>query len=379
MAGHFDFLHIKKQSAGSPNELSFDVLDAARDQLDSKKTRAGRPIATPIGGQASYHGVVDSSTLSSAPEVAKRKKARRASAVRVGFVVAIAVIAALAGAGYYGWTLYQARVDYESRFALMISHLSDVDAQIVSIDQMMAGPVTATTQEERALQEKAVPDLLNRLERTRAEAAELSSSATRSEDEVALGLVGTTIDGREDMLVAADASLKLVDTFENDNSDATTLWARVIEADQIAREATELSNRASTEEAVEAASTQTRKAIDEFQAVLYAFQDTDDDLGKVDFSAQRKYLEKRIEALEHAVATGDALLAGDRDAAKRENDAYNAADKEAAKLAEELPPTLESQVRSLFTDELAALRSDYYAARSTVSEADADIRAYAGM
>ena len=78
MSGHFDFLHVKKNSAGSPNELSFDVLDAARSQLDGKKSRTSRGSLSTSPKQGSYHGVGSGSTLSAVPEVERRKKLLRA-------------------------------------------------------------------------------------------------------------------------------------------------------------------------------------------------------------------------------------------------------------------------------------------------------------
>lgn len=378
MPGHFDFLHVKKNSAGSPNELSLDVLDAARSQLDGNKSRRSRGALSAGPNQGSYHGVGGSSTLSAVPEVERRKKARRANAVRLGVLVGLLLVVAGGAIGYYGWTNYQARVDYESRFDFMLNHLSNIDAQIVEIDQIMAGSVVATGAETRSRLEREIPEMLKKLEASREEAQSLESRATRDEDEVALSRVSATIDGREDMLIAASSSLKLVDTLENDSSEATKLWARVIEADQMAREATSAANKAASEEAIESAKQQTQQALAEFSEAKELLAGANSDLSRADFSKQQRYLGKRIESLEHAVATADALLAGDKDKASRENDAYNEADKDAASLAEELPLTLENQVRSLFTDELASLRADYFEARDRVSEADADIREYAG-
>ena len=378
MSGHFDFLHVKKNSAGSPNELSFDVLDAARSQLDGKKSRTSRGSLSTSPKQGSYHGVGSGSTLSAVPEVERRKKARRSNAIRAGVVVGLLLVAAVGVVGYYGWTNYQARVDYTSRFDFMLNHLSNIDGQIIEIDQIMAGSVAATGKDTRARLEREIPEMLNKLETSRAEAQSLSARAMGDEDEAALSLVNSTIDGREDMLIAASSSLKLVDTLENDSSEATRLWARVIEADQIAREAAVSANKATSEDAIESAKRQTQQALAEFSETKELLASANSDLSRADFSKQQKYLSKRIESLEHAVATADALLEGDKDKAKQENDAYNQADEDAAVLAEELPPTLENQVRSLFTDELAVLRADYFEARDRVSEADADIRKYAG-
>ena len=70
------------------------------------------------------------------------------------------------------------------------------------------------------------------------------------------------------------------------------------------------------------------------------------------------------------------LVAGDREQATANNNAYNEADEEAARLAQDLPLLIDDQVRSAFEKEIAPHAKSYNEARDYVSEADADIRAY---
>ena len=59
MAGIGDHIHVKKNTAGSSNELSFDVLDAARNGLDTKGRKAPRPQALQKPSKGDYHGVAE--------------------------------------------------------------------------------------------------------------------------------------------------------------------------------------------------------------------------------------------------------------------------------------------------------------------------------
>lgn len=88
------------------------------------------------------------------------------------------------------------------------------------------------------------------------------------------------------------------------------------------------------------------------------------------------YLNARVEALRHAVKTGDALLAMDRETAQAENDAYNEADARAAELAESLPPTVEDAIRSSYDETIAVYVSKYQSSRDQAISSDAYVRSY---
>ena len=76
MAGPFDHLHIKGRTAGTSNELSFDVLDAVRSEPSQKKARSVFIPSGPRQSQGSYTGVAGTSTLSAVPEVERRHLVR---------------------------------------------------------------------------------------------------------------------------------------------------------------------------------------------------------------------------------------------------------------------------------------------------------------
>ena len=131
-----------------------------------------------------------------------------------------------------------------------------------------------------------------------------------------------------------------------------------------------------TEEETRAARDQTQDALDQFNSSLAEMQAIVDRHVGINLGNQMAYLNARVEALQHAVKTGDALLAMDRETAQAENDAYNEADARAAELAESLPPTVEDAIRSSYDETIAVYVSKYQSSRDQAISSDAYVRSY---
>ena len=376
MPGSFDFLHIKRHTAGSSNELSFDVLDAARSQLDDNSKKSSRTAKTPSASRGSYHGVAGTSTLSAIPEVERRKKLRRTRAIRARVIIALVVVVALGAIGFAGYSFYQSKVDFSDRYNALVSDLSTIDEELVKVDAVMVDPLAANMYEKRVEAKKKLDWIAQKLDAVSDTTEKTIPYAMGDKDTVALTQMGNAIEGRKDMLAAAKSAFEGADQFDQELDISKKAWNKVLNADRAAREATASANNASTDESTESAKQMTQEARNQFaearadlEGLMYRHE-------SVDFSAQLEYLDKRIEALDYAIATADALVAGDRQLATANNDAYNEADEEAAQLAQELPLLIDDQVRSAFEKEIAPHAKSYNEARDYVSEADADIRAY---
>ena len=376
MPGSFDFLHIKRHTAGSSNELSFDVLDAARSQLDDTSKKSPRAAKTPSASRGSYHGVAGTSTLSAIPEVERRKKLRRARAIRIRVITAIVVVVAVGALGFAGYSFYQSKLDFSDRYHALVSDLSAIDEELIKVDAVMTDPLAASMYEDRAEAKKKLDWIAQKLDAVSDTTEKTIPYAMGDKDAVALTQMDNTIEGRKDMLAAAKSALEVADKFDQELDTSKKAWNKVLNADSTAREATASANNASTDESTESAKQMTQEARDQFVEARVDLEGVAYRHESVDFSAQLEYLDKRIEALDHAIATADALIAGDREQATASNDAYNKADEEAAQLAQELPLLLDDQVRSAFNEEIAPHAKKYNEARDSVSEADADIRAY---
>lgn len=375
MAGVFDFLHIKRRTAGSSNELSLDVLDAARDELDAAKRQRGSRLSSgPRSSQGSYHGVAGTSTLSAVPEVERRKKARRARSMRL-WTVGIMVALLLVGTGaYFGYRFYQEKVDFNGRLDSLIGRFVEVDRFLVSVDSLINEPLSSLKAKEREDAIEAIPATESELASIIVEADSMKESARIDADIVVLGEVDAAANARQEMLSAAGSVFELSRQVKEKTDEANRVWDEVIAADQLAREATNAANIADTEEATIAAREKTSSALDQMNEALEELKKIEGKNKGIDLSAQRNYLETKTRALGHAIATSDALLENNREEASQENESYNTDEREAAKLASSLPPVLGDQVEELYRDALDERVEAYQSARSHVSAADADLR-----
>ena len=377
MAGPFDFLHLKSHTEGSSNELTFDVLEAASRGLDGKKDkdRSAAPTA-PKPSQGSYHGVGNTSTLSNAPEVTRRKRARRARAAR-SWLIAVVAVAALVGTGvFFGYQIHQERVDFSDRFNHLIDRFIEIDHTMVEVDSLMADPLNSVELVKRSEVSDRFSSLARELNATIAAAHELEPSAKSDEDRSALAEVEKAANARSDMLDAAESAFTLSKRVNQLADSATDAWKDVLEGDSIAREAAALANKASNEEETNAAREKTQQARDFMDGARVTLSQVAKEQPGIDFSAETAYVNKRIESLDAAVKTADALLANDRDAARSANDAYNAADSEAAALAGAITVAPAEHVRAAFQSTLEESLQAYTQARATVTAADSSLRAY---
>lgn len=376
MAGTFDFLHIKGRTAGSSNELSFDVLDAASQGLGEKKGRSQRDPGAPKPSQGSYHGVAGTSTLSAVPEVERRKRARRRRAARI-WVIAIVSIVALVGSGvFFGYHVYQGKQNFAARFNQLIDRFKEIDQTMVEIDSLMADPLSSVKLVERAEVSERFATLTRELNAVTAEAHDMEPFAQTDHDRTALSEVEQAADARSNMIAAAESAFSLSKHANQLADEATEAWNKVLEGDTVAREATDIANAAKTEGTTISARDKTEQARELMSAARTELQIVEKEEPRVDLSFEKAYIDKRVAALDYAVETADALLANDRAAAQSANDAYNAADQEAARLGGALEDSPAEHVKSAYRSELDAILEDYTASRYAVTEADSALRSY---
>ena len=396
--------HIKSHTAGTSNELSFDVLDAARSELDGQKGSSRFRKRTPKGGEGQsvsflfngIEGVPDKkggkqrtpdaradfsanlSVLAAQEEVSRRKKARRAHNIRTRVLVVVAILFVLGVIGTFAYHLYMEQRDFDEKFADLTARFTAIDADIVTADSVMGSLFDVDADEARAKALDTIPRTRNNLAVTKTQALSLQAEAKSSRDQMVMGQMILAIEAREDMITAAQQSIELANKIEKSVAAANDAWAEAFVADQRAREAAQMANIASTDEAFQESKDATDEAIEGFESTLYSLQYLENILPGLDLSAQKAYVEKKIEALRYASETSQAIIDSDREAAVANNNAYNQAEIEAASLAEGLPVSLEPTVRALFDEELERLMGTYDEARTRAIEADSVIRNYLG-
>lgn len=440
--------HVKKSTRGTSNELSFSVLDAARNALDDGKNLSSdqargfgrirlftlpigrrKPPATPkkdelaalMGGSSPVPSSASStpslvkpvesdkpssevpavplpqaepkvpkpaqpspSRFERAPrstgrtseeEIAWRKARRRKGKILAGILGAV-IIVALAGAGLF--YLYQDNVRYQQNTQLLqesADTLTSTDEFLLALDDALQDPLG--DQAETFFNDR------------QGDLASIDSSLQLAEskaDEAMQGLRETVEREAADALMATSAARQtLVDQGWKILEDSVGMkslyervgeaWQQTGEADSLAREAAQLAGE-NSQEAITRSTELSNEASALFSDVRATMEVLAQEDTEVDLSAQIAYLDKRIEALGHAVASNDALLARDTAVAVEQNDAYNAADKEATSLAAALPIDPGQPVLDVLEARLADPIEAYEAARGQASTSDAFLRDY---
>ena len=376
MASVFDHLHIKRHTAGSSNELSFDVLENASSGLTDKETKSQRLPKPAKASQGSYQGVKGTTTLGSQEEVLRRKKARRARTIRLWVLAAVFALATIVALVWLGYRHYLEVQDFSTRFDSLVNQLVEEDEFLSQIDMLVSKLDEATTPGEREALTSRIPQAIEDTRQIAEKAKSTSPLVVSEQDEVALGQLIETTEARVRMLEAAQDVLSQADARDTRAKEVSDIWNEVVGAGQQAKEASAEANAATTESQTKDARDRTKAIYDKEQAILTGLRDLANQDPQFDASAQIAFIEAKLRSLSYAVETGDALLDGNRELAAEKNDAYNKADLEATELAKKLPLSMEDIVKEAYATKISELTKAYEEARDKVIAADALVRDY---
>lgn len=380
MAGVFDHIHLKKKSVGSPNELSFDVLDKASNELEGRAKKPSLPANMPKGVPQSFHGVSGASSLSGQAEVEQRKSARLKSKRRIWMIAFGAVALVVTVVVAVVWALAPRYVQEETHFDNelndLVAKLVEVDSFVAKVDDLMESPLAEENKKLYKQMLDQIEPYQHKIESIRSDIAKVSAATLSNDRREALKQLDSAAEARSSMLTAAGGTINIASKSETEIQNANAAWASVLDADQKARDASQQANSATTEKETEAAQDLTKQARDQTAEAQRVLQDIVDRHVGIDLAPQMSYLKVKVEALDHALATGEALLSADRAKAQEENAAYNEADEKAAGMAESLPNSVEEAIRSAFDQEIAIYEAKYRASRDQAISADAVVRTY---
>lgn len=442
--------HIKRNTRGTSNELSFSVLDAAKNALDEGKERPteesrrfgrislftlpafGRKksISTPkkeeslplsgaalpptatgtpqtvkpadaADGGALHASPAASSVQVDAPaapapsvpepfaraqrstgrtseeEIAWRKGRRRRHRLVIGAICAAIIVALVASGVLY---LYNDTMRYQrntQQLEQAAEQLASTDELLATLDEALTDPLgddAAAFYAERRDEVEQGVTALEAAERTASDA--MQGLRESREKEVADSLMSAS-SSRVTMLEQGWAILEAGDGVADDYQAFEDAWAQVLEADELARESAELIS-AGSQDAIAESKQKSQEALDALTAARSTMDSIAQATEGIEVEAQLAYLDKRIEALGYAIASDAALEARDTGEAQAQNDAYNAADQEAAALAEALPENPGQPVLDAFQRKIADNIESYEAARGQASTSDAILRDYLG-
>ena len=425
--------HIKKHTRGTSNEISFSVLDAAKNALDgdgNEKQKHGpgrialftlpgrhkKPAPTPTkerglplstgdfvsvddGASTSKMGALPSAarptsqTEKSSPaplavvpakpkrspeeEIARRKARRRLSKWLAVAVIVVVSIGLLGAGGVYLYRDYQNQQGHVAVLDDALSLVKEADETIQQLDEVVTDPFAEGSEEQRTAIQAQLEAVERKLqdadEKARAVSLELNGAREKEAANQAVAGIAARFTLVEQGQLLMNAATEAQSAAEN----VDAAWKTVLEGDDLARQAAQLVTE-TTPENVEASKNKTNEALAAFDEAYAAFLDVQATYPQADLTQFVDYIAKRQESLGYAIASDDAILAKNKEEATAQNNAYNIADAEAATLAKALPDDPSSLVDEAFEDATSDVAKAYSTARLQARSADAFISDYLG-
>ena len=423
--------HIKRNTEGTSNEISFSVLDAAKNSLDGEGSSSPfrtislftlpgkkKHISTPSKDeglaltqrevsrssarsqnrferrqrrleQKRVSGAARGSHSAREPrsfdaEVASRKRARKRGRLIVSFALTVALLAVAGGLTWWGFGTYQDQQTYKGVLSSAISELSGNDELLAEIDvvvDLANSDVTSLSLDDTLDVQKKVQDgkstCIDELNEAEEAVGQVAISSSSDASNTPDSKVVDTITARRQMLTSGAAIIDDTVSVLQARQEATKGWQLVLAADGLAREAADIASSATSAD-MQASTEKSQQAIESFSKAKTALQNAEQLFPQLDLSAYMSYIDKRLEAQGYAIESNDALINRDTQAATEHNDAYNNAEKQAGELAEKLPEDPDELVVDAFNSKTASSREMYENARSQAQSADAFIRDYLG-
>ena len=447
--------HLKEHTAGTSNELSFDVLDAARRQLDDKnfdpnavkvktprkgvgmisllfskvhftkesigngqtKAKSGSPTTantseakdskTSAAEQRrsrkaaraearalakrqkqerydSRHSL--SRAANAAPysnesaqvEVERRKKIRHRRRVRLAVTVAVACVVAAGLAGNYAYQRYRLYNDQSELINHAVEEIVSADESVVQLDSLIGDPMAEIKNDTWKELEKNLPAAESHLDSARDTSNDLLPVLGEGDMQIVTGQIIDACDARQVMIDSGKSIFEAAEEANGTSDSVAQIWADVLQADSVARDGVALLSAGSLDDSMASAKEKLHEAASSFQNARYELQQLENANANLDLSKLTEYLDKRLEALDYASATAQALLDRNKSEATSQAKLYNEADSAAVKLAAALPTDLSEPVKAAFEKDIEDLRKKYDDARYAASAADDRIRDYLG-
>jgi hypothetical protein len=259
-----------------------------------------------------------------------------------------------------------------------ISLIQEADAVVIAFD----------TANENQVTEETLPQLEALLDQIPATTATLDSAIEKAE--IAQGIY-TTAEDYQLAQYAIDAAHARKDMLELSGQmtsyDIAAMqcaiylnqaWDLIFAADTDMRSAVEVvdeGGNGAVSEAVE----YNRAAQEKILAAQAALATASELFPEVDFSSLTDYLTAKKDSVALAIASDEAVLENDFDAANSINDDFVAKDGEAVALAGMIPEDPMSLIVSAYDASTETLKTSYREARDRATDADAFLRAYLGV
>ncbi len=307
-------------------------------------------------------------------EVARRKARRRKGRI-VAISTVVAASLAIVSVGVWAWHCQVTEQQgYESELMDALRLVSEADETILQIDAIVDDPFAVETDEQRQEVYSSIEQTKGLLTNADGKAREVSEKLSDPFVREVANQTVISISARQDMIKHGLQLVEASESAELATEKCDTAWQVVLDADAQAREATKHAGQ----NEVDASKQRTLEAKELFSKGREQLESLQVDCPTADFSALIEYVEKRMNALDLAVRSDDALSEKNKEEAIALNDAYNAAEEEAAAMAVSLPSDPKQLIKDAYFTTWSEVIRSYGGQRAAAGTSDAVIRDYLG-
>ena len=367
--------HIKRNTHGTSNEISFSVLHARKNATEAStgKKINGVPITPRTMAEVAAEKARDEAhaslgITSSAEEVSRRKSQRfrqrqlRIAALIGGCIAVVCVIAFIV----VGLRLSEPQ---QNDLTDAIDRIEEADNTLFAFDGIVVSAMSSSLADmaEQNIAERyelCLPTLAtaeDEMNQARAIIQQAQPQLTSSADQQVAAQIFETLNVREDLMATGKAAMNetvvLVDLYESVDDG----WNGLLDADALARDAAALSAY-TTSATLEAALAKTDEAIDAFASVRNQFAQAREDIEE-----QRDYQATTYPAAQASAQAG-AAAGTDQAAQPEQNDQPAAGNPEALALLDSLDSILAHYLEYIDL----RIEAQYEAKRSTQAVIDHD-------
>ena len=337
-----------------------------RERYDSKHSLSRAANAAPYSNESAQ------------VEVERRKKIRHRRRVRLAVTVVVACVVAAGLAGNYAYQRYRLYNDQSELINHAVEEIVSADERVVQLDSLIGDPMAEIKNDTWKELEKNLPATESHLDSARDTSNDLLPVLGEGDMQIVAGQIIDACDARQVMIDSGKSIFEAAEEANGTSDSVAQIWADVLQADSVARDGVALLSAGSLDDSMASAKEKLHEAASSFQNTRYELQQLENANANLDLSKLTEYLDKRLEALDYASATAQALLDRNKSEATSQAKLYNEADSAAVKLAAALPTDLSEPVKAAFEKDIEDLRKKYDDARYAASAADNRIRDYLG-
>ncbi|MEG2211148.1 MAG: hypothetical protein RRX88_01565 [Raoultibacter sp.] len=398
------FLHIKRYTEGTSNEISLSVLDSRNKAADSEEIKEGKPVRARFAGVVSLFPVFkggrtpapegseaasDSapvpevsvnpagSVIDSDREIAHRKRQRRTHRILSG-IAAFVLVAVVAGtATYFLAAEYQNQHDHQALLSESLVDITAADATIVAMDEAINAPVNEETVMKMQEIQGGLPSAVASLDRAGATAQKAFEGMRDSVDKEAAGQTVAAVAARTSLVEAGTALMQATINTHQAIGLVGAAWSEILSADALAHRAAALVSHTTTENA-RLSKDENNQALSQFTDAKLKLETAGISAASADLHLLIAYVDKRIKAMNYAIVSDDAIMVQDKKTAEVNNERSNQADIQAAQIAEQFPTDPLQPLYDAYDADTASSFSTYQEARRAAGAADSFLRGYLG-